>query len=90
MARGGSRPNAGRKQGSMNRFNLEMVKRAEMGGQMPLDYMLAVMRDESVDTKVRIDAAKASAPYVHQKLATLMVEVTSSCMTHEEWVQTLN
>ena len=90
MARGGFRPNAGRKQGSVNRLNVELIKRAEEGGQMPLDYMLKVMRDESVDTKVRIDAAKAAAPFVHQKLASLTVGVASHTMSHEEWLKTLS
>jgi hypothetical protein len=31
--------------------------------------MLAVMRDESSEPRVRLEAAKAAAPYVHSKLA---------------------
>ncbi len=89
MAHGGARPNAGRKVGSMNRFNREMVERAGRGGQLPLDYMLEVMRDESLEARIRIDAAKAAAPYVHQKLASISVDLASSEVTHEEWLKSL-
>jgi hypothetical protein len=47
VAHGGARPNAGRKPGSLSRFNREMVERASSGGDLPLDFMLEVMRDES-------------------------------------------
>ena len=63
MAHGGARPNAGRKPGSLSRFNREMVERASSGGDLPLDFMLEVMRDESLGIRLRIDAAKAAAPY---------------------------
>ena len=35
---------------------------------MPLDYMLAVMRDIGADETRRLDAAKSAAPYLHHKL----------------------
>jgi hypothetical protein len=38
---------------------------------MPLDYLLGIMRDETMSQAVRMDAAKAAAPYVHAKLATV-------------------
>lgn len=41
---------------------------ARSGGIMPLEYLLSIMRDEKQDQAVRIDAAKAAAPYVHAKL----------------------
>ena len=89
MARGGARPNAGRKPGTLNRFNRELLERANAGGQLPLDYMLGVMRDESLDTRLRIDAAKAAAPYVHQKLSAISVDVATPDATHEEWLKSL-
>lgn len=36
---------------------------------MPLDYLLRVMRDPSIEDGKRIDCAKAAAPYVHAKRA---------------------
>ena len=89
LARGGARPNAGRKPGTLNRFNRELVERAMEGGQLPLDYMLEVMRDKSLDTRLRIDAAKAAAPYVHQKLSAVSIDLTAPDVTHEEWLKTL-
>lgn len=43
-------------------------------GMTPLDYLLSVMRDVDSDPDARRDAAKAAAPYVHPKLAS--VELT--------------
>jgi hypothetical protein len=40
-------------------------------GETPLEYMLRVMRDPSVDHGRRDDMAKAASPYVHSRLATL-------------------
>jgi hypothetical protein len=42
-------------------------------GLTPLDYMLQVMRDESIEPAKRLDAAKAAAPYVHPRLASVAV-----------------
>ncbi|WNJ88476.1 hypothetical protein [Bosea sp. 685] len=41
------------------------------GGLTPLDYMLTMLRDESLEPKARFEIAKAAAPYVHAKLATV-------------------
>ena len=89
MARGGARPNAGRKPGTLNRFNRELLERAIDGGQLPLDYMLEIMRDQSLDTRLRIDAAKAAAPYVHQKLSAISVDLATPGVTHEQWLKTV-
>lgn len=35
----------------------------------PLDFMLAVMRNPGVDDKLRLEAAKAAAVYIHTKKA---------------------
>lgn len=69
MAHGGARPNAGRKKGGANRLTEEAVERAAEGGEMPLDYLLRVMRDVGADEAKRIDCAKAAAPYLHAKRA---------------------
>lgn len=39
----------------------------------PLDFLLATMRDEGNDFITRLNAAKAAAPYVHAKLASVEV-----------------
>jgi hypothetical protein len=42
-------------------------------GAAPLDYMLQVMRDDKLELAKRLDAAKAAAPYVHPRLASVAV-----------------
>ena len=42
-------------------------------GPTPLDYMLQVMRDEGQELAKRLDAAKAAAPYLHPRLASVAV-----------------
>lgn len=71
MAHGGKRDGAGRKPGASTRMNEEARKQAAEGGLMPLDYMLSILRDEEQDDAARMDAAKAAAPYVHAKLASV-------------------
>lgn len=46
-------------------------KAAAEGGIMPLEFMLAILRDDTVPREERMDAAKAAAPYVHAKLASV-------------------
>lgn len=69
MGHGGARPGAGRKKSGTNRITEEAIARAEAGGEMPLDYLLRVMRDIKADEAKRIDCAKAAAPYLHAKRA---------------------
>lgn len=71
MAHGGPRPGAGRKAGASTRLNEVARKQAAEGGLMPLDYMLAILRDEGNDAPTRMDAAKAAAPYLHARLAAI-------------------
>lgn len=66
--KGGYRPGAGRKPGAINRKTQEIALRACDEGLTPVEYLLAVMRDESNEQAVRIDAAKAAAPYCHPRL----------------------
>ena len=71
MAHGGARPGAGRKRGGVNRTTQEAIEQAKEGGQMPLDFLLGIMRDVGADEAKRIDCAKAAAPYLHHKLNTI-------------------
>lgn len=74
---GGARPGAGRKPNSVNRLSREAVEKAKEGGLMPLDYLLDIMRDEANERDLRMDAAKAAAPYVHPKLSAIEANVTA-------------
>ena len=63
MSHGGARRGAGRKPGWRN-----LGVRAAIGdGLSPLEYLLEVMRDESLDGNRRTEAAKAAAPFCHPK-----------------------
>ena len=76
MAHGGARPGAGRKRGGANRATEEAIARASETGEMPLDFLLRIMRDDGADEVKRIDCAKAAAPYLHAKLANIDANVT--------------
>lgn len=81
-AHGGARPNAGRKKGAATKRTREIADRAAEEGITPLEFMLEVMRRPSdhEDPKIqvareamRFEAAKAAAPYVHPRLASVEV-----------------
>lgn len=76
MPSGGARPGAGRKAGKGNKITgkrrADAIKAAK-DGQMPIDYMLAVMRDPDAAITRRDDMAKAAAPYFHPKLSSIDV-----------------
>lgn len=61
----------GRRKGVRNKVTQVRVAEIAASGLMPLDYILNVMRDEEAEPCRRDDMAKAAAPYVHPKLATI-------------------
>lgn len=82
MARGGPRPGAGRKRGSVTKKTTEVAQRAAESGVTPLEYMLKVMRDSKKPLATRLDAAKSAAPYMHPRLSS--VELNLQGMTDED------
>ena len=60
---------AGRPKGSVNKRTQAYLR--TNGGDLPLDYMLRIMRDPSQDHSRRDDMAKAAAPFLHAKLQSL-------------------
>ncbi len=76
MAGKGSAPGerrGGRQKGVPNKTNAQREAAIAASGLTPLDFLLQVMRDESAEKNIRIDAAKSAAPYVHPKLANVQV-----------------
>jgi hypothetical protein len=73
MTVGGARPGAGRPKGGANQLNDEARRAALAGGLSPLQFLLGVMRDEAQPLELRVDAAKASAPFVHARLQAVSV-----------------
>ena len=63
----------GRQKGTPNKSTLVRQGELGAGGELPLDYMLRVMRDEGADQKRRDLMSTAAAPYIHQKLAAMEV-----------------
>ena len=66
--RGGVRPGAGRKKGSLNRATAAARAAAAKTGEMPLEYMLRIMRDPKASNTRRDEMARTAAPYLHPKL----------------------
>ena len=69
MARG--QKTGGRQKGSRNKATAAKEKEIAKSGKTPLEFMLDVMRNQGQDEAVRLDAAKAAAPYVHPRLAAI-------------------
>lgn len=91
MARGGKRPGAGRKPGTVSeatRRRKEVAKQALSEGVSPLDVMLTTMRtlwDQATDDAGRVVnlgkamqaniVAKDAAPFLHPKLSSVEAKV---------------
>ena len=56
--RGGARPGAGRKKGSVNRATAEARATAAETGELPLQYMLRIMRDPRASNTRRDEMAR--------------------------------
>jgi hypothetical protein len=63
------RKTGGRARGTPNRATAAKAAEVAASGLTPLDFMLAVLRDEERAFDARMDAAKSAAPYVHPKRA---------------------
>jgi hypothetical protein len=61
----------GRPRGSLNKRTQTLLEAAEAGGEMPLDFLLRLMRDPRAPIARRLEAAKAVAPFLHPKLSAI-------------------
>jgi len=86
VAHGGAREGSGRKPGQRNAKTVEQVERIEASGLTPLDYMLSVLRDKTQEQAIRLDAAKAAAPYVHARLTTIEARVDGDLHHEFTWL----
>src|SRR5262245_48645165 len=68
---GGKRPGAGRPKGAASRANEEVRQEAAVTGELPLAYMLRIMRDPSQPVGRRDEMAKAAAPFCHSRLSSV-------------------
>ena len=68
MPRGGARPNTGGKREGAGRKPAVLPPLPAADGEVtPLAFILSVMRDGAADPKMRLDAAKCAAQYMHLK-----------------------
>jgi hypothetical protein len=81
---------AGRKLSSVSKLDAEARKKVLEGGITPLDFLIAVMRDNHQDFRVRLDAAKTAAPYCHARLASTELSGESIEPAETKTVQTLD
>ena len=91
MARGGTRQGAGRRKGSVAPKTKALREAAERAvaaaaaeGSSPLEYMLAIMRDEKADAKRRDAMAVAAAPFFHPRLSAIDGDLNLHLHKHEE------
>lgn len=84
---GGKRPGAGRPPGAKNKKTQAVIDAAAEKGELPLEFMLRVMRDARKPWDDRMEMAKAAAPYIHAKLSS--VEVNANVTNHEASLEDL-
>src|SRR5215472_6672845 len=68
MPRGGKRRGAGRPRGAISKSTRAILEAAAAGGEMPVEYMLRIMRDPREPAARRDEMAKAAAPYLHPRM----------------------
>lgn len=76
MARGkikGAPKTGGRSKGTPNRVTEKREAEIAASGLTPLDFMLAILRNEAMSFDARFAAAEKAAPYCHAKLAAVSV-----------------
>jgi hypothetical protein len=71
----------GRKKGTPNKATAAKANAIAQSGLTPLDFMLSVLRDEKQASDIRLDAAKAAAPYVHPRRAPVNSEGDDAGLT---------
>ena len=77
-----------RTKGSPNKATKAREQILSQQGITPLAYLLDVLRDEGEERPVRIDAAKAAAPYVHPRLSQIDAR-HSGTVDIRAWLQQL-
>lgn len=71
----------GRQKGVLNKdtkVSRDILRKEIKAGETPLEYMMRVMRDETVEKPRRDEMAKSAAPYMHAKLQSTLAHVTGT------------
>ena len=73
----------GRPKGSYSKASKAQVERITSQGKLsPLEYLASIYQSEVEETRTRIEAAKAAAPYVHARLASTEFKAAVTEITH--------
>jgi hypothetical protein len=81
---GGRRPGAGRPKGAISKSTRAILEALDSGGEMPIQYMLRVMRDANLPSARRDEMAKLAASYLHPKIANLIEDVVAEPVAESE------
>lgn len=97
MSRGGPRKGAGRKPGAATAKTREAANIIAAAGITPLGYLQGLIEGTQVYDQIKFEAAKAAAPYVHARLASIesrgeiihryVARLPAKAKSTEEWQQ---
>lgn len=75
--RGGAREGAGRPKGALNRRSIAAIEAVaeRWPDWSPLEHFATVANDETLEPEIRLDAAKAAAPFIHAKLKQVVADM---------------
>lgn len=73
----------GRPKGSLNKLAISKSVEVSESGQLPTDFLVDVYRDESLDMRLRVDAAKAAAPYLQPQLNASELDIKQDRLERE-------
>lgn len=73
MGARGAPKTGGRRAGIPNKKTQLLQDKVVKAGLSPLEFLIQVMNDTEQTHHLRVDAAKAAAPYVHSRLAQIQV-----------------
>jgi len=89
----------GRQKGTPNKLTSDTRRAIAEGGETPLEYMIRVMRDETVEPSRRDAMARTAAPYLHPRLLAVdnnierdrqfVIRAPRQLDTIEEWEATV-
>lgn len=90
MSGGGSKRaerRGGRQKGTKNKATLRREEQFAASGMLPIDFLLAVMRDPVQPMRVRIDAAVKVANYIHPRLASIESKIAVEKRDATDWTR---
>lgn len=71
------RKGPGRPKGSRNKRTIQQIEAVKASGLTPLEYLVSVYQNEENPETMRLKAASDAAPYVHQRLSAVDMDISS-------------